>query len=249
MNQNSEAILFRSFLILALFLSLLMVGCEGAEGPVGPQGERGPSGAIGPTGPDGPEGPQGPVGPQDPVKPQGPEGPRGPSGEDGRDGLHCWDLNGNGIGDENEDANNDGEYSAEDCQGSGVRVTAVTFTLNGSLFSSKTTVETYVRNTPEITEDVLSGGLVVAYTDLGTGGEGWWSLPLVLPTTLSAVSLGFAYEVGIIAIQISKPNTSTRYASVFDGHQIKAIIIPSAIVGKRGIDYSDYEAVAEYYRL
>jgi len=228
MNQNSEVIVIRSFLVKALFLSLLMIGCEGVEGPVGPQGERGPSGAIGPM---------------------GPEGPRGPSGDDGRDGLHCWDLNGNGIGDKDEDTNGDGGYSAEDCQGSGVRVTAVTFTLNGSLFSAGTTVETYVRNTPEITEGILSGGLVVAYTDLGSGGEGWWSLPLVVPTSLSSITLGFAYEVGLIAIQISKPSTNTQYASVFDGQQIKAIIIPSTIAAKGGVDYSDYEAVAKYYRL
>ena len=32
-------------------------------------------------------------------------------------GLACWDLNGNGIGDPNEDANNDGVFDALDCQG------------------------------------------------------------------------------------------------------------------------------------
>ena len=32
-------------------------------------------------------------------------------------GLACWDLNGNGIGDPNEDINNDGIWDALDCQG------------------------------------------------------------------------------------------------------------------------------------
>jgi len=35
----------------------------------------------------------------------------------GEDGLHCWDLNGNGVGDPEEDLNDDGEFDASDCQG------------------------------------------------------------------------------------------------------------------------------------
>jgi hypothetical protein len=41
-------------------------------------------------------------------------GPQGPAGTDGRD---CWDLNGNGEGDPDEDRNDDGEFDALDCQG------------------------------------------------------------------------------------------------------------------------------------
>lgn len=44
-------------------------------------------------------------------------GPPGPTGEDGEDGLSCWDLNGNGIGDPEEDVNDDGNFDALDCQG------------------------------------------------------------------------------------------------------------------------------------
>ncbi len=39
-------------------------------------------------------------------------------GADGADGLNCWDLNGNGQGDEAEDVNGDGQYTSLDCQGS-----------------------------------------------------------------------------------------------------------------------------------
>lgn len=38
-------------------------------------------------------------------------------GRDGVDGLNCWDLNGNGVGDPEEDINGDGDYDALDCQG------------------------------------------------------------------------------------------------------------------------------------
>lgn len=46
----------------------------------------------------------------------GNEGPRGPAGANG---LACWDLNGDGIQDREEDVNHDGVLDALDCQGQG----------------------------------------------------------------------------------------------------------------------------------
>lgn len=53
---------------------------------------------------------------------RGPQGPKGDSiagdpGADGSDGTNCWDLNGNGMNDTDEDINNDGNFNALDCQG------------------------------------------------------------------------------------------------------------------------------------
>ena len=39
------------------------------------------------------------------------------SGLPGTDGRNCWDLNGNGQGDPEEDTNGDGDFDAEDCKG------------------------------------------------------------------------------------------------------------------------------------
>lgn len=39
------------------------------------------------------------------------------AGRDGNDGLSCWDLNGNGVSDLQEDINQDGVWNALDCQG------------------------------------------------------------------------------------------------------------------------------------
>ncbi len=39
------------------------------------------------------------------------------SGVPGTDGRNCWDLNGNGQGDPEEDTNGDGDFDAEDCKG------------------------------------------------------------------------------------------------------------------------------------
>ncbi len=45
------------------------------------------------------------------------DGQNGADGIDGEDGLSCWDLNGNGVGDADEDINGDGKFDAEDCIG------------------------------------------------------------------------------------------------------------------------------------
>jgi hypothetical protein len=67
------------------------------------------SGSGGTAGPQGPQGEQGPAGPQGA---QGPQGPAGPGG-----GLNCWDTDGDGNQDANEDINNDGLWDALDCRG------------------------------------------------------------------------------------------------------------------------------------
>jgi len=92
----------------------------------GPQGERGPQGETGPRGEVGLPGPQGDIGPrglQGEIGPQGEQGGIGPLGEPGREGpagaagVSCWDLNGNGLAEPEEDANLDGNVDSRDCQG------------------------------------------------------------------------------------------------------------------------------------
>jgi hypothetical protein len=41
------------------------------------------------------------------------------NGTNGLNGLNCWDIDGDGIQDASEDINNDGNWNALDCQGSG----------------------------------------------------------------------------------------------------------------------------------
>lgn len=59
----------------------------------------------------------GATGPMGPTGPVGPTGPAGPTGNMGSNGLACWDLNGNGVGDPNEDINGDSKFDALDCKG------------------------------------------------------------------------------------------------------------------------------------
>ncbi len=53
----------------------------------------------------------------------GATGAAGSDGNDGADGLACWDLNGNGVGDPEEDINGDGLFDTLDCQGTAASVT------------------------------------------------------------------------------------------------------------------------------
>jgi len=48
---------------------------------------------------------------------QGERGAPGLQGEPGPMGISCWDLNANGVGDPDEDANGDGDFNSLDCQG------------------------------------------------------------------------------------------------------------------------------------
>lgn len=56
-------------------------------------------------------------GPSGPLGQTGGTGNEGPQGEQGPAGLSCWDINGDGIGDLEEDTNGDGNFNALDCQG------------------------------------------------------------------------------------------------------------------------------------
>ena len=104
----------------------ITIGAQGPEGDMGDPGTPGDPGDQGPQGPQGGQGPQGPQGPTGATGPQGPIGLTGPAGQDGTngvdgtdglDGLSCWDTNGNGIGDPDEDINTDGNYDTLDCIG------------------------------------------------------------------------------------------------------------------------------------
>jgi Collagen triple helix repeat (20 copies) len=77
--------------IVAIGISIALVGCSRAPGPkgdAGPQGPAGPQGAQGIQGVPGPQGAQGPQGPQ------GPQGERGAKGETGASNLRVVQVDG-----------------------------------------------------------------------------------------------------------------------------------------------------------
>lgn len=126
-------------------------------------------------------------------------------------------------------------------------IESFSFTLSASGFSQGENIEEFAHSTSALTSEVTGEGIVIAYTDLGTSGQGWVAIPLVLPLSSTSVVLTQAYQQGIFSILILK-NTSEVLASIFDGFRVKVIVIPPG-AGKASIDYSNYEAVAEHYGL
>lgn len=72
------------------------------------------SGTVGLPGPRGPQGRQGERGPTGPA---GVQGSKGEQGAAGQAGVNCWDRNGNGLSDPNEDYNGDDQVNVADCEG------------------------------------------------------------------------------------------------------------------------------------
>ncbi|MGB2985411.1 MAG: hypothetical protein WBE26_05960 [Phycisphaerae bacterium] len=96
--------------------------CQGPVGPAGQDGADGQDGAPGSAGADGQNGADGQDGAPGATGAAGRDGSNGSNGSpgaNGLDGLSCWDLNGNGFGDPEEDTNGDGLWNAWDCAGAG----------------------------------------------------------------------------------------------------------------------------------
>ncbi len=88
-----------------MFTALDCRGADGANGVNGADGQDGTDGVNGADGQDGTDGVN------------GADGQIGTDGRDGVDGIRCWDTNGDGIGQPDEDANDDGFFTALDCRG------------------------------------------------------------------------------------------------------------------------------------
>jgi hypothetical protein len=86
---------------ITLITLALTLGCSGkTENAVSSPGEDGAAGEGGEEGAPGED---------------GEDGAAGEDGEDGADGLPCWDLNGDGEPNPEEDINGDGAVDVEDC--------------------------------------------------------------------------------------------------------------------------------------
>ncbi|MEE9372411.1 MAG: hypothetical protein V3V00_05085, partial [Saprospiraceae bacterium] len=95
-------------------------GMKGSTGAQGSTGLKGSTGAQGATGIQGPAGVAGPIGKKGEMGNSGTDGVAGPAGSmgsAGENGTHCWDTNGNGVNDMEEDINEDGIWNTLDCKG------------------------------------------------------------------------------------------------------------------------------------
>ena len=174
------------------------------------------------SGKDGADGAPGPAGPAGVAGPAGAAGPAGQDGTDGADGAP-------GIPGEDGNAN----------------VQSITFDLSG-----RAGANTIVLDVPQITQQVLDEDLVLVYLRASGSDPALWKLAEG-PGIVDDHLLETEYIVGQATVRIlnedlsSGPNFSTDYDSA------KVIIIEASVLltGKSNLDYSDYHAVMEHYKL
>ncbi|MBW8243118.1 hypothetical protein K1F50_09930 [Muricauda oceani] len=185
---------------------------------------------------------------------------KGDPGPPGEDGISCWDLNGNGAGDTEEDVNNDGNFDALDCQGKdgingedgNANVRRFNISLEG--YSGSTF------NIPfpnEVTAEDIENSVFFFYI-LKDGGR--YLVPGMGPGGNFYVR---AYYSNSIFLQFQQVPEFNAYVMPegFLGDELIVIVAETNLVGKNnqeslmselkaaGVDTSDYHAVAEYFGL
>ena len=146
-----------------------------------------------------------------PVGPAGPAGVQGPAGPQGEQGV---------PGNSN--------------------MRTATFRLVASDFEEDTSLEVAGYSSSLVTQGVMDRGAILAYSDLGTNGQGWIALPLQLGT----VTLTYAFGPGLLQVFIFRPVGTAAVAGSFDGHQIRFLIFePATAALLENVDTNDYEAV------
>ena len=191
--------------------------------------------------------------------PAGTDGIDGTDGANGLDGIACWDLNGNGEGDPEEDTNGDTLVDALDCQGvdgtnGNANVTEHSFNLD--MFSDYTSLNLDLNN---IVDNPANYAylyyLVVDFGEefrisipgpLGIGEDvdaGVFNNQSTGDLTIHFLQNGSPYEIPgspfpeLIVVAIELSNTGKTSENVMS--ELKAA----------GVDTSDYNAVAEYFGL
>lgn len=231
-------IVFSKKSLLRFLLVFLFAGCSLFEGPEGPQGDPGPQGEQGLQGEQGEEGPQGE---------QGEQGPQGEQGEKGEPGAPGEDGNANVLVKTISVANSNYEDDYLSAKHS-----------NNTLFFFPAKVAKI--EDPDITEDIIDNGLVLAYIEVPVGlafnPSQWTSLPYTYRHLNQIYSGNYssAYSPGTFTLYFyftrnmdgSMPNIRDWEVPT---NRIKYIIISGNVTAQMSnarIDLSDFEAVAEY---
>lgn len=217
-----------------LCMAVSLVSCSGEDGEAGPQG---------------PQGPQGPA---------GAAGAAGTDGTDGADGISCWDLNGNGVGDAEEDINDDGNFDAMDCQGAdGVdgNANVQQFEYDITLFANYSTLDLDLKNYV----DNPANYAFFYYLDHNNGLR--YSIPGGLFANLTYCRVYTGIESGLLTIEFYNTSDNSTY-QVPGGTYTKlvAVAIELTNTGKTsenimaelkaaGVDTGDYNQVAAYFGL
>jgi hypothetical protein len=147
----------------------------------------------------------------------------------------------------------------------GVRST--TFTVHGNQWSlySNETVATHHRQTNQITQDVVSGGVVLLYAggELIFSGPGvedtWTALPYTqgienvgldgVPYVDYTVTYTYSFGANNLYIDIVSSGEWTVDDHVPSRSEFRLVTIPPGAANMVAVDYSDYEAVKRAFGL
>ena len=108
------------------------------------------------------------------------------------------------------------------------------FTVRSSDFSlsSDGTIATAVYRVPEITAEVVDGGVVAVHFHWDIAGDGrtWWRpLPSVFQFNDLVVSvIEYVYSAGSIGLQVSSPDAASTAGTVgeIDGNRLQVVVLP-----------------------
>ncbi|MCK0161071.1 hypothetical protein [Allomuricauda sp. F6463D] len=188
----------------------------------------------------------------------GEKGQQGIAGDAGTDGISCWDLNGNGTGDANEDINEDGNYDAMDCQGEqgvtgNANVQRWSVLLNG--FSNSELDFPFPIQAEEVNDYAY-----FFYLESENGNI--FPLPGSLISNLVHTTLYINVSVPQVEVSFWNSDNNSAYV-VPDGLYVNFYVIAVELsqanknskeslmseLKTAGVDTSDYNAVADYFGL
>lgn len=100
-------------------------------------------------------------------------------------------------------------------------------------------------------EETVDYGLVQGYIQF-EGTTSWHALPLSTPFTDDLVNLRYEFDINsfdlILEGEVADENEANE--ELFDGDILRVVAIPpSLLVRGKGLDYRNYNQVAEYYGL
>lgn len=215
-------------------MAVVLASCSGEDGEMGPQGEQGLSGLDGINGTD---------------------------GADGTNGISCWDLNGNGIGDPNEDINDDSNFDALDCQGND-GANGADGNANVQEYAIDISTEAnYTRLDLDLTTivDTPANYSFLYYIDHNSGLR--YSLPGGLSGNTHYARVYVDTQTNQLYVEFYRTSDNTLFV-VPQGIYTQLIVVAIELTktGKTsesimsdlksaGVDTSDYNAVADYFGL
>lgn len=182
-------------------------------------------GSDGEPGPTGPQGPPGVAGTQGPQGDTGPQGDAGPQGETGSANVIF------------------SEWFTPNAW-----ATRNSFNNLRQLY--------YDQDAPQINEEILNEGVIQVYAKLNgyVGSLDLFDkvvqLPFYIiysPTTEEADQWSYRATVGNLRIIFE--NNKNSYTSIAVTHQFRYVIIPGAVNARLSLDFSDYEAVKQAYKI